>query len=175
LNGTEEVKEHPWFEGYDWNRLASKQIKSPFMPPPSEDNFDANYTNQEWKDANSEQMILHQQQLQRPSVQKLFQGYYHDETMVGQETTSTKQATTIVATKENPGTAFTDNIQRSSMVSERDNSSGKRASHYQQKASFSSAGGAYSAYHQPSMNKMSSLSQEQQQSTVRGKEFFSRI
>jgi hypothetical protein len=29
------------------------------MPPPSEDNFDANYTNQEWKDANSEQMILH--------------------------------------------------------------------------------------------------------------------
>jgi hypothetical protein len=29
------------------------------MPPPAEDNFDANYTNQEWKDANSEQMILH--------------------------------------------------------------------------------------------------------------------
>jgi hypothetical protein len=54
-------------------------VPSPFIPPLSEDNFDAKYTNSEWKDANSEQMLQHQQQLKRPSVQKLFAGYYHDE------------------------------------------------------------------------------------------------
>lgn len=45
LNGPEEVKEHAWFKGYDWVKLYNKQIKSPFVPPPAEDNFDANYTN----------------------------------------------------------------------------------------------------------------------------------
>ena len=54
LNGVEEIKEHAWFADYDWVKLYNKQIKSPFVPEPSEDNFDANYTNQEWKDANSE-------------------------------------------------------------------------------------------------------------------------
>lgn len=51
------------------------------MPPPEEDNFDAKYTNSEWKDANSEQMQRSISQLKRPSIQKLFAGYYHDETI----------------------------------------------------------------------------------------------
>ena len=51
------------------------------MPPKNEDNFDAKYTNSEWKDANSEQMLQHQAKLKRPSIQKLFEGYYHDQTL----------------------------------------------------------------------------------------------
>lgn len=81
LNGPEEVKDHVWFKDYDWDLLYSKKVPSPFLPPQAEDNFDAKYTNSEWKDANSEAMLQHQQQLKRPSVQKLFSGYYHDETM----------------------------------------------------------------------------------------------
>ena len=54
-------------------------MKAPFVPPQSEDNFDAKYTNSEWKDANSEAMLAHQAKLKRPSIQKLFEGYYHDE------------------------------------------------------------------------------------------------
>lgn len=57
MNGPEEVKEHPWFADYDWNKLYNKQIKPPFVPKAEDDNFDANYTNQEWKDAYSEQMV----------------------------------------------------------------------------------------------------------------------
>lgn len=55
-NGPEEVKEHAWFNGYDWQALYNKEIQSPFVPSPLEDNFDSTYTNQEWKDANSEAM-----------------------------------------------------------------------------------------------------------------------
>ena len=54
LNGPEEVKEHVWFKDYDWDELFTKKRASPFIPPQSEDNFDAKYTNSEWKDANTE-------------------------------------------------------------------------------------------------------------------------
>ena len=56
-------------------------MKAPFTPPASEDNFDAKYTMAEWKDANTEQMRLHEAKLKRPSIQKLFEGYYHDQVL----------------------------------------------------------------------------------------------
>lgn len=74
------MKDHIWFKGYDWDALLKKKIPAPFIPP-KEDNFDAKYTNSDWKDANTEQMQQNQALLKRPSVQKLFMGYYHDETM----------------------------------------------------------------------------------------------
>jgi len=54
LNGPQEVKDHPWIKDYDWPKLYSKQIESPFIPPLQADNFDSKYTNSEWKDENSE-------------------------------------------------------------------------------------------------------------------------
>lgn len=80
LNGPQDVKDHVWFKNYPWDDLYHKRIKSPFIPPEA-DNFDHKYTNSEWKDANSEQMIQNKEQLKRPSVQKLFAGYQHDETV----------------------------------------------------------------------------------------------
>ena len=53
LNGPQEVKEHPWFKNYEWEKLYEKKIPSPFIPP-KEDNFDYKYTNSEWKDNDSE-------------------------------------------------------------------------------------------------------------------------
>ena len=53
-------------------------MPAPFVPKATEDNFDAKYTNSEWKDANTEQMKQHEAKLTRPSIQKLFEGYYHD-------------------------------------------------------------------------------------------------
>lgn len=76
--GPHVLKEHSWFEGFDWEALKAKRMKAPFVPPLQEDNFDHKYTNSEWKDAGSEQMIQHQAKLKRPSIQKLFEGYYHD-------------------------------------------------------------------------------------------------
>lgn len=78
LNGPEEVKNHVWFKDYKWDDLLNRRFKSPFIPP-KEDNFDAKYTNSEWKDNNEEQMRQNSLLLRRNSVQALFNGYYHDE------------------------------------------------------------------------------------------------
>jgi len=57
--GPHVVKEHEWFANFDWDALREKRIRAPFVPPKHEDNFDQKYTNSEWKDANSEQMLQH--------------------------------------------------------------------------------------------------------------------
>ena len=80
-DGPQMIKQYEWFRGFDWESLKEKRMRAPFVPPLAEDNFDAKYTNSEWKDANSEAMLAHQAKLKRPSIQKLFEGYYHDETL----------------------------------------------------------------------------------------------
>jgi len=32
LNGPEEVKNHPWFRGFPWNKVLNKQFDPPFIP-----------------------------------------------------------------------------------------------------------------------------------------------
>jgi len=34
LNGPEEVKQHVWFKGFDWNALLTQKVKPGFIPPP---------------------------------------------------------------------------------------------------------------------------------------------
>jgi hypothetical protein len=50
------MKDHPWFNDFPWDDLLKKKLLAPFIPPLNADNFDAKYTNSEWKDANSETM-----------------------------------------------------------------------------------------------------------------------
>lgn len=33
LNGPEEVKQHIWFKGFDWNTLLTQKMKPGFIPP----------------------------------------------------------------------------------------------------------------------------------------------
>lgn len=47
--------EHVWFKDFNWQALKDKKMIPPFVPP-KEDNFDAAYTNADWKDANDENM-----------------------------------------------------------------------------------------------------------------------
>ena len=56
LNGPEDVKNHVWMRDFPWDELLEQKMKAPFIPP-REDNFDENYTNSEWKDQNSEQIL----------------------------------------------------------------------------------------------------------------------
>lgn len=55
LNGPEDVKNHPWLRDFEWDDLLYHKMEAPFIPP-NEDNFDATYTNSEWKDNNSDQI-----------------------------------------------------------------------------------------------------------------------
>jgi serum/glucocorticoid-regulated kinase 2 len=47
-SGAFEIRNHPWFEGMDWNGLINKTIKVPFIPTIKSDvdvsNFDAEFT-----------------------------------------------------------------------------------------------------------------------------------
>lgn len=39
INGSQEIKAHPWLRDFPWNDLDQKKLKAPFIPP-LEDNFD---------------------------------------------------------------------------------------------------------------------------------------
>ena len=73
-----EVKSHPWFEGFPWDKLHKKQLIAPFIPE-STDNFDVKVTNDGWKDEESEKMQEAALLLRRETVQDLFKGYYYDQ------------------------------------------------------------------------------------------------
>lgn len=69
---------HPWLRNFPWSDLFNMRLKSPYIPP-NEDNFDAAYTNSDWKDQNSEQLLQNMQLVDSEAHQKAFMGYYHDE------------------------------------------------------------------------------------------------
>ena len=73
-----EVKAHPWFDSFPWDKLINKEIISPFMPE-STDNFDVKVTNDGWKDEDTEKMQEAALLLRRETVQDLFKGYYYDQ------------------------------------------------------------------------------------------------
>ncbi len=76
-DGTNELKNHPWFSDFDWEGLATRRLNSQFVPDINVDNFDGNHVNnQEWKDA--EAVKESEAQLRRESVQQLFKGYYYN-------------------------------------------------------------------------------------------------
>ena len=32
LNGPDEVKDHPWFKGFQWEKLLNKELLAPYVP-----------------------------------------------------------------------------------------------------------------------------------------------
>ena len=71
-----ELKEHPWFDGFDWNALASKTMQPVFVPSSSVDNFDAIAVNKDFKK---------QIDLSKPVVQSNFKDYFYDRDAVSKD------------------------------------------------------------------------------------------
>lgn len=42
-NAQQRLREHPWFRDVDWDVMARKEGKPPFVPDPAKVNFDATY------------------------------------------------------------------------------------------------------------------------------------
>jgi len=101
LNGPEEVKAHPWFKDYPFDDLYESKITPPFVPP-NEDNFDHKYANDNWKDENTEQMKENALLLRRPSVQALFNGYYHDDSLAAMNGTTRG----LISTADKSGSSY---------------------------------------------------------------------
>ncbi|CAD8143098.1 unnamed protein product [Paramecium octaurelia] len=74
-NGPDEVKEHPWFKDFNWQKLENKFMVAPFIPNCDEDNYLPSDGRKDSDDSLSqEQQLL----LRRNSIQDLFNGYDYD-------------------------------------------------------------------------------------------------
>ena len=71
--GIKELKDHAWFEGFDWSSLENKTMRSPFIPD-AKGNFDKSYC--EGVDPlTSETISRYQSYMQEDDYISLFQGY----------------------------------------------------------------------------------------------------
>jgi len=76
LDGPEQVKNHPWLKDFDWDKLKSKEMESPFKPysTGSPENMRKHFKKVVWKES-KEQMTKNELLLKNSKVQKLFKGY----------------------------------------------------------------------------------------------------
>lgn len=60
-NGIDEVINHPWFNGLDWEAIKAKEVKTPYVPPLDNfgiDNFDEMFINEDIKNDTEEMTML---------------------------------------------------------------------------------------------------------------------
>ena len=69
--GVNQIKTHPWFRNFPWNKLTDKSMLAPYIPPKA-DNFDARQVVSNWKDEIQEESI------RQASSSNLFNGYFYD-------------------------------------------------------------------------------------------------
>jgi len=68
LEGSNEVKNHPWFANFDWEALQTKRMPAPFPISPETHNWDPKHVNNSvWKDADKVEETV--ELLQRGTVQ----------------------------------------------------------------------------------------------------------
>jgi serine/threonine protein kinase len=72
FSGPAEVKNHKFFEGFDWEKLYNKELESPFKIS-EKNNFDYDHVMKKW-DPVKERITAH-------NSQKLFAGYLYDATL----------------------------------------------------------------------------------------------
>ncbi|CAK89494.1 unnamed protein product (macronuclear) [Paramecium tetraurelia] len=76
FNGPDEIKKHIWLQGVQWNKLLNKEIQSPFIPSPIQENLEYNISiDTESQDDLIENKLL----LKKNSIQNLFIGYNYDQ------------------------------------------------------------------------------------------------
>lgn len=74
-HGIQELKNHYWFKGFDWESLQNKTMKAPWIPP-NGDNFKGK--NLEFRDENVVEMQEAEILVRRETVQQLFDGFFFD-------------------------------------------------------------------------------------------------
>ena len=72
-SGPEEVKNHPWFKNFNWEKLVRKELPSPFLPEYDAEEYQEQFMKNE-DVVNPESTIL----LRRDSIQNLFKEYEFD-------------------------------------------------------------------------------------------------
>ncbi|CAD8095847.1 unnamed protein product [Paramecium sonneborni] len=74
FNDSQEIKQHPWFQNFPWQKLQNFELIPPFQPNRTEDNFDQKQILIE-DEENNELIQQNLKVLKDPSSLELFQGY----------------------------------------------------------------------------------------------------
>lgn len=74
--GVKELRAHPWFKGFDWDRLYNKTLVSPFTPKP-EGNYDKKYCESIEK-LSAETIERYQSYMKRDNFSYLFLNYTYE-------------------------------------------------------------------------------------------------
>ena len=73
-NNISEIKNHPWMKDIDWELLNKKELKAPFLPYPTKENFDKEYCEGEEK-IGEETIERYDEYIQSEFFEGLFQNY----------------------------------------------------------------------------------------------------
>ena len=76
MSSFQEVKNHPWFEDFDWEEFISMKMQPIFVPPRGEGNFDKKNIAQEENDQDQLQEYI--AELKDPETHDIFKNYYYD-------------------------------------------------------------------------------------------------
>ncbi|CAD8194966.1 unnamed protein product [Paramecium octaurelia] len=76
FNGPDEIKKHIWLQGVPWNKLLNKEIQSPFIPSPIQENLEYNLS---IETESQDDLIENKLLLRKNSIQNLFFGYNYDQ------------------------------------------------------------------------------------------------
>ncbi|CAD8096742.1 unnamed protein product [Paramecium sonneborni] len=96
FNGPNEVKSHPWIQNFPWTKLLNKEIQSPFIPPPIQENLDYINNISDDNDTQDEQIVENRLLLKKNSVQNLFYGYSYDQNIQTQFKNTKSTSSTLV-------------------------------------------------------------------------------
>ena len=73
IGGVQDLKNHEWFNDFDWDSLYNKTLKAPFIPPKG-GNFDKKYC-EAVENHTEETLERYQQYRERKNFERLFEGY----------------------------------------------------------------------------------------------------
>jgi len=111
INGIEEVKGHPWFDGFDWDKLRAKEMKASFIPDVKKQCFDDIHVNKrKWND--TQEIDEQGAKLRRPSKAEMFKDYYFDKAALK---TQRKSSTASIMEMREQAKASKDIIQESTL------------------------------------------------------------
>lgn len=88
----QEIKDHPWFEGIDWNKLLKKEISPPYVPKTNGDsdtgNVDDEFLNEAPEETPAEMNAL----MQLHNTDSLFDNFsFVNESNIKSERSTTNQ------------------------------------------------------------------------------------
>ncbi|CAD8096408.1 unnamed protein product [Paramecium sonneborni] len=109
FNGSQEIKLHPWFQSFPWQKLQNFELIPPFQPNRTEDNFDQKQILIE-DEENNELIQQNLIVLKDPSSQDLFQGYEFNANQSMNKNSSTTDQSSSSSSKHSRN--FSQNIEK---------------------------------------------------------------